>query len=111
MTYGHASPGEPGQLVNVRVSAVGHLHGGLALGRGEDEPVRAGGTPASRLVYFRESGLIPCQIVSRAALAPGTHRVGPLIVEAADTTIVVPPGWRLRAEVGGSAVLDATPHA
>jgi N-methylhydantoinase A len=108
MTYGHASPDEPVQLVNVRVSAVGHLHG-LALGRGGSEPAQAGAAPSVRTVYFRERGLTPCEILPRTTLVPGAERRGPLIVEAADTTIVVPPGWRLRAEAGGFAVLEAAP--
>jgi N-methylhydantoinase A/oxoprolinase/acetone carboxylase beta subunit len=50
-------------------------------------------------------------VLPRDALAPGDERTGPLIVEAADTTIVVPPRWRLRARAGGFIILEASPHA
>lgn len=54
---------------------------------------------------------MPCDVLSRDALAVDIERRGPLIVEAADTTIVVPPGWRLRAGTGGFIVLEASGHA
>jgi N-methylhydantoinase A len=109
MTYGHASPDEPVQLVNLRVSAVGRLDG-LALGRGSNLTPSDGAAASSRGVYFRESGLVRCDVLPRATLAPGAERTGPVIVEAVDTTIVVPPGWRLRADAGEVIVLEATGH-
>ncbi len=79
-----------------------------------DDARRSGGPDAAvlrRAAYFKEIGLVPCDVLSREALAPGAERTGPLIVEAADTTIVVPPGWRLRAGTGGFIVLEASGHA
>jgi N-methylhydantoinase A len=118
MTYGHASPGEPVQMVNLRVSAMGRL-AGLALSGGSattgqraapqsDGPAAAAGV---RPAYFRETGVVPCPVLSRGALVPGIDHPGPLIVEAADTTIVVPPGWRLRAGTGGFIMLEAIGNA
>jgi N-methylhydantoinase A len=109
LTYGHASPDEPVQLVNLRVSAVGRLDG-LAVGRASTASARGGAT-SQRLAYFKESGLVPCAVLPRDGLAPGHECAGPLIVESADTTIVVPPGWRLRAGEGGFIMLEATDHA
>src|SRR5262245_52390989 len=113
-TYGHASPGEPVQIVNLRVAAVGRAAGRAALGRPlpEARPGAAAGngvpaTPASRPVYFRETGLRPCEVVSRDGLLPGADRPGPLVVESMDTTIVVPPGWRLTVPEHGMIVLEA----
>jgi N-methylhydantoinase A/oxoprolinase/acetone carboxylase beta subunit len=51
-------------------------------------------------VYFKETGLGPCEVVARDSLAPGARCSGPAIVEAPDTTIVVPPGWRLGVDTG-----------
>ena len=97
------------QLVNLRVSAVGRLDG-LSLGRGARPPAR-GSAPSARPAYFRETGLARCDVLSRDAVTPGAEWTGPLIVEAADTTIVVPPGWRLRAGTGDFIVLEASSHA
>jgi N-methylhydantoinase A len=109
MAYGHASPGEPIQLVNLRVAARGRLQG-LTLNH-PASVAAAPGAPATRPAYFAETGLAPCPVMSREAIAPSFERQGPLIVEAADTTIVVPPGWRLRARPAGFLLLETSSHA
>jgi N-methylhydantoinase A len=106
MTYGHANPDEPVQLVNLRVAAVGKL-AGLDLVR--DRVARSSvATVSSREAYFREIGLVRCPVRSRDGLEPGSAHTGPLIIEAMDTTIVVPPGWRCRVEAGAFIVLQAS---
>jgi N-methylhydantoinase A len=109
-TYGHANPAEPVQIVNLRVAAVGRQEP-LDLGRGAGAATASGEAKSvSRPVYFRETGLAACEVVAREALGPGTDRPGPLIVEAMDATVVVPPGWRLTVEPEGAIVLEATRH-
>ena len=51
-----------------------------------------------------------CEVLARESVKPGVTRPGPLIVESADTTVVVPPGWRLIAEAGGLLALERS-HA
>jgi N-methylhydantoinase A len=105
VTYGHASPDEPVQCVNLRVSAAGRLTplevSGTASPSGATSPA-----DAARDVYFKESGVVRCAVVARASLARGASRPGPVIVASADTTVVVPPSWRLSVEAGGSIVLE-----
>jgi N-methylhydantoinase A len=108
ITYGHANPDEPVQLVNLRVAALGRL-GGLDLGRVTGEAARAQLPAGERQAYFKETGLVRCDVLPRAELAPGFERPGPLIIEAMDTTIVVPPGWRCRADDRGFILLEAMP--
>jgi N-methylhydantoinase A len=110
-TYGHASPGEPVQIVNLRVSAVGRRHERLDLARAASARGGEGAKAAVRPVYFRETGLAPCDVVPRETLGPGADRPGPLVVESMDTTIVVPPGWRLTVDPRGVIVLEAARHA
>jgi len=107
MTYGHASPEEPVQIVNLRIAAVGRL-ADLDLWRPAASPAReaAAALPA-RDAYFKETGLVRVDVLRRDALAPGAAGAGPVIVEATDTTVVVPPGWRWRADTGGFLVLNA----
>jgi N-methylhydantoinase A len=111
-TYGHASPDEPVQLVNVRLTAIGRL-GTLDLARRAAPPRAVAGPPKTRTrtVYFRETGPIGCDVVPWDSLGPGSERPGPVIVEAMDTTVVVPPGWRLRMDAGGAIVLEARREA
>ena len=119
-TYGHASPDEPVQLVNVRVAAVGKL-AGLDLSRAAragvapDGGVRGRSTAAAageREAYFREVGLARVSVLTRERLADGVERAGPMIVESMDTTVVVPPAWRCRAGEQGCIVLErAVPPA
>jgi N-methylhydantoinase A len=107
-TYGHASPDEPVQCVNLRVSAVGRL---TPLDVSCSAPVAgAAATLPARAAYFKETGTVRCEVLAREAVKPGVTRPGPLIVESADTTVVVPPGWRLIAEAGGLLALER-PHA
>ena len=110
MTYGHASPGESVQLVNLRVAAVGKLDG-LDLGRmAAAPPAGAATTARPREAYFKETGLVRCDVLARDALGPGTEGRGPVIVEATDTTVLVPPGWRWRADSRGFLILEGA-HA
>ena len=106
-TYGHASPDEPVQLVNLRVSALGRL-GGLDLARTTGAMRgRAVAPPEERQVYFKETGLVRCPVLAREGCEPGFEAQGPLIIEAMDTTVVVPPGWRSRAAAAGFITLEA----
>jgi N-methylhydantoinase A len=105
-TYGHASSDEPVQCVNLRLSAVGRL-APLDISRAVSGAAPVAAAPAARAAYFKETGVVRCDVVAREGLAPGASRSGPLIVESADTTVIVPPGWRLRVEAGGLIALES----
>ncbi|MBN3753702.1 hydantoinase/oxoprolinase family protein [Paraburkholderia sp. Tr-20389] len=58
---------------------------------------------SNRQVYFnRESGWVDTPIVPRALL--DKEIVGPVILESSDTTIVIPPGWRVSTDKVGSVI-------
>jgi N-methylhydantoinase A len=95
-TYGHANPNEKVQLVNLRLTASGRSpelilrqHGGVGRPRRE------------RSAWFAETGFTNCPVHWRDGLAPGTSLTGPAIVEAVDTTVVVPPGWTAAVDQRG----------
>jgi N-methylhydantoinase A len=88
-TYGHANPGAPVQMVNVRVSATGRLPG-LRLAQ---VPKAGGGAARGRAAWFPGVGTVECAVYWRDALVPGTALAGPAIIDALDCTAVVPPGW------------------
>jgi N-methylhydantoinase A len=88
-TYGHANPEEEVQLVNLRLTAIGRLPG-LTLAQ---PPAAAPARRRKREVWFPEDGSAACPIHWRDGLAAGETLTGPAIIEAMDSTIVVPPGW------------------
>jgi N-methylhydantoinase A len=112
-TYGHAIPGEPVQLVTLRLTARGR-QAGLDLARAGSDRRGMRGAPASgraprpREAHFKETGRVHCDVIGRDALGPGHERRGPLIVEAMDTTVVVPPGWRVQADGRGFLIMERT---
>ncbi|NIE64567.1 hydantoinase/oxoprolinase family protein [Burkholderia sp. Ax-1719] len=58
---------------------------------------------STRRVYFnRESGWVDTPVISRSLL--DNEIVGPVILESTDTTIVVPPGWRVSADRVGCVI-------
>jgi N-methylhydantoinase A len=96
-TYGHANRAEPVQLVNIRLTAIGRLPG-LTLAQGA-----ATAPPRQRVreVWFPETGFAGCPVHWRDGLVLGATLTGPAIVEAMDSTIVVPPGWIATVDGGG----------
>ena len=72
-------------------------------------PARAGRLAAARVgerpAYFAPAGFVPTPIYERARLPLGAELSGPAIVEQADTTTVVPPGWAARVDESGNLLL------
>ena len=88
-TYGHANKAEPVQLVNLRVTAIGRLPD-LKLTQHADP---ASARTRTRDVWFPTSGFTATQVHWRTGLAIGSVLAGPAIIEALDSTTVLPPGW------------------
>jgi N-methylhydantoinase A len=95
-TYGHANPGEPVQLVNLRLTAIGRLPR-LEL----RQRTAASRATRQRRVWFAETGFFDCGVHWRDGLATDTSFAGPAIIEAFDATIVVPPGWTAAVDARG----------
>jgi N-methylhydantoinase A len=98
-TYGHANRAEAVQLVTLRLTAVGR-RAGLRL-------ARAGNPDAAKVrerdVWFADCGFVSTAVHWRDGLTFGTELIGPVVIEALDSTVVVPPGWR--ATVDGMGYL------
>jgi N-methylhydantoinase A len=88
-TYGHANRAEAVQLVNLRLTAVGKLPD-LKLAQPSDP---SSARVRQREVWFSASGFIQADVHWRNGLATGSAISGPAIIEALDSTTVVPPGW------------------
>jgi N-methylhydantoinase A len=96
-TYGHANPAEPVQLVTLRATAIGRLPG-LVLAQHGDA---AQGRLSHRDVWFGGIRHQATPVHWRDGLLPGTAIAGPSVIEAMDSTTVVPPGWTARVDQRG----------
>lgn len=88
-TYGHANRAEAVQLVNLRLTALGRLPGLTLTQRGDAAAARV----RRREIWFAGLGFVATQVHWRAGLLSGRSIAGPAIIEAVDSTTVVPPGW------------------
>ncbi|MFO0997844.1 MAG: hydantoinase/oxoprolinase family protein [Alphaproteobacteria bacterium] len=101
--YGHSTR-NPARIVNLRTV---HRAGGAAgLGRAP-EPKAAAGRAERRSILLPEPwGRVEAQVAQRDGMAIGVALDGPAIVEQADTTTLIEPGWRARALEGGVLLLE-----
>ena len=108
--YGHAFPGNPIELVNIRVVATGKLP------KMPDVPPPTGGKVEDALldsadVYFAEdetgAGLKAHRtpFYERSKLAVGSKLKGPAVVVQADSTTVVPPDASLEVLESGDLLI------
>jgi N-methylhydantoinase A len=110
--FAYASEGEPVEIVNLRVQAVGHTAKPRLTPRepGPTDPraAHAGYKP----VYFAAGGSsraarpIIAALYERERLAPGNIVVGPAVIWQLDTTTVIPPGWAATVDAWGNLVVE-----
>jgi N-methylhydantoinase A len=105
-TYGHDNPGEPIQIVNLRLSAIGRLDG-LELRAAETAGTVEAALRGSREVHFPD-GAVACPVYDRAALPGRGELTGPAILASADSTLVLPPGWRLAIDPRGFLIMEGS---
>jgi N-methylhydantoinase A len=103
--YGHATPGEPLELVAVRLDARGVVDPPTLDAGGE----RMTGTPepeTTRRVGF-DGAFHETTVYDRAGLGPGHSFPGPALVTGGETTLVLPPGHEARVDGSGNVVVTA----
>jgi N-methylhydantoinase A len=105
-TFGYVAEGEPVELVNLRLSAVGTAASRLDFGGLRLDARALAGETGERLVSFaRGEARIKARLLPRIAIEQGAV-VGPAIIESYDTTIVVPPDCTARAVGAGCIAID-----
>jgi N-methylhydantoinase A len=105
LRFGHANPGAFVELVVVRTTALGDL-GRIAPARQQEVDAHELPQETRTVVFGREA--LSTTIVIRDDLAPGMVLEGPVVVEEATATTVVPPGATLRVDPFASLVITAT---
>jgi N-methylhydantoinase A len=96
--YGHSSPVEEVEVVTLRAHA-GVASSSPAWDFTDDD---AGSRQGTRDVWSA-SGPVPYRVIPRSALSQQEYE-GPLIVEQADSTLLIPSGWFIANAEGGTAV-------
>ncbi|NQW10461.1 MAG: hydantoinase/oxoprolinase family protein [Alphaproteobacteria bacterium] len=100
--YAHAEPHVTPEIVTLRMAATGRLSKPSA------RPFETTGEPAATLTRtIRLAGeRQDATIVRRETIASGTALTGPLIVEEAHSTLLIPPGWRVVVHPTGALIAD-----
>jgi N-methylhydantoinase A len=106
--YTYATPENPLEVMNLRVTAVGAVDKAeltrRGLAAGGEQKARKG----ERQAWFAEAGgFLSVPVYDRERLAPGHRLPGPAIVEERITTVVVHPGWALRVDEYENLLLEA----
>jgi len=105
-TYGHSSPGDPIDLISLKVTGRLAAEGESSFDRWKLDATAA--VSSSRRAYFGPIvGWHDTPVVSRSDLA-GEARPGPMIVEEYDATCVIPPGCRARLDEMGNIAVEVT---
>ena len=66
----------------------------------------ARGPRSTRILLFEHQGAVDAAVYDRAGLESGAVFQGPAIVEQADTTTLLLPGWRARVDAPGNLMLN-----
>ncbi len=107
-TYGYTND-EPLEIVNVRLSAKGVRDNRLSFADVERQVVALDIPDGQRNVWFPDTGFVATRTMARTVVSAGPV-TGPAILEAYDTTVVLPLGAVSNSDGCGSIVIDV-PHS
>jgi N-methylhydantoinase A len=104
--YGYHNPDDPVEVVNIRLTARGHLY--KQPGEHAAEAVPAPPEPfETRPVFFTDSETpVDTPVYDRAKLLPGQSIEGPAIVEQLDATTPLYPHDRATVDAAGSIIIE-----
>jgi N-methylhydantoinase A len=103
LRYGHATPGEPVELVTYRLSMIQPIDAPATL-RTPPEPEREAERAEIVVSGERATGAFHW----RASLPAGFTADGPLVIEEPTATTFVPPGWRLQVDEHANLLMERT---
>jgi N-methylhydantoinase A/oxoprolinase/acetone carboxylase beta subunit len=100
--YGHSTK-VPAKIVNLRT-----VHQAFAGTVATHATIAASSRPPRTRTIRVASGPVEAAIWQRGAIPPGTIIPGPAIIEQADTTTLVEPGWTARLTSGDALLLESS---
>lgn len=105
--YTYSTPETPLEIINLRITAVGHVDKtGLFEGQIEEkDPTFA--FKNKRKVYFEEYGkFVDTPVYDRAKLKSGNLIEGPAVIEERITTIIVHPNWNASVDGFNNVIME-----
>jgi N-methylhydantoinase A len=106
-TYGHGYPGEPIEIVNLRLTAVGLISKPRfreISSRGDEVSAARKGV---RPVFLEDSNdFVEAPIYDRSLLGAGHSFDGPAVVEEMDSTTLIEPGFTARVDEYGNLLVS-----
>ena len=91
--YGFSDPGAPVQTTTIRLGVIGRV---APVELPPAEPART--APSGRRDVWHDGGRRPFDVFARAQVGAGSVVRGPAIIEQADTTTLLLPGWQAEAD-------------
>ena len=105
-TFSYVAAGDPVELVNLRLTAIGQASTRLDFAALKLDARTMAGSEGTRLVSFAKGAApVDTRLLPRAAVGAAPV-AGPAIIESYDTTIVVPPGCTARAVEAGCISIE-----
>jgi N-methylhydantoinase A len=89
--YGYSRPGEPTEVVNVRLRATGCVKTPKL--SASEWSAKVSPAPSDNAWVWASDSFLTCPVFDRGNLEPGAKLTGPALVAQADSTTWVPPGW------------------
>lgn len=108
LRYSHSAPGEPGQIVSLRVSAVGRLAKPdlVKIGTGGSASPEAARRGDRDVVFSPADGPVRTAVYERSALLAGNWISGPAAIEEPTTTTLLRPGDSAEVDGYGNLLLE-----
>jgi N-methylhydantoinase A len=105
--YSHSAADEPGQVVSLRVSAIGQLPKPTltTIAHGGPQPAAEALTGRREATFHPPDGPVATPVYDRAALRAGNRIAGPAIVEEPSATTLLRPGDTLEVDAHGNLLL------
>ena len=105
--YTYAVPGEPVELVNIRLRAIGETHTPQrATASTQSQAPRA---ESLRPVWFN-GAMVPTRVIRRESLVPGNQLTGPTIVQELSSATVLPPGAHAQVDLHRNLLISLNPE-
>ncbi|MBF6345472.1 hydantoinase/oxoprolinase family protein [Nocardia cyriacigeorgica] len=105
--YSHSAPGQPAQIVSLRVSAVGEMPKPALteIGTGGPVPPENAVLGDRDVVFTPDAGPARVPVFDRAGLLAGNRITGPAVIGEASTTTLVRPGDTVTVDAFGNLLM------